>query len=239
VTSQLQDEVHLKSGRITLAVMETLIVTIVPDLLTAFQKRHPGIFVVLQDLLSDAVVDSVRSGAADIGLVSWFPARRDIRFEPLLRDEVLVVVGRTHPLAARRAVTLTDIADQPLLLPPRGTGFREFIEGVFIRAGLSLLTEREVQSLPAHIALTAAGHGISMIPASSRWLADLSECRLLHIRPHPVQRIVGMATAKNRSPSPAAQAFQSLIRERLAEHPDYIGGEASERVESMAFGDHG
>ena len=44
------EELHREnaSGR-----WQGVVVTIVPDLLTAFQKRHPGIFVVLSDLLTD------------------------------------------------------------------------------------------------------------------------------------------------------------------------------------------
>lgn len=57
---------------------------------------------------------SLLAGSIDVGL-TFLPAESDeIESEPLLTDEVVLVVCQSHPLAAKMAIEPSEIGDLPL-----------------------------------------------------------------------------------------------------------------------------
>lgn len=222
ITGQLRDEALLKSGRVTIAVINSLSITIAPGLLAAFKEKHPRIFVVMHDLNSDAIIASVESGVSDIGIASHFESRRDLNFEPLLHDESYVIVPKGHRLASRKSVKIGELADERLLVAPRGTGYRDLIDAACIRANVKLTPERELQSAATTVAMTAGGHGICIVPASFLRIADLTNCVKLAFDPvDTLHRTMGIITLNHRSLSPAARTFRAFVKDWLRSHPSY------------------
>lgn len=76
------------------------------------------------------VVDLVRSGAVDLGFVEGPEAPRGLRHRQVGVDELVVVVGPTHPWArrARRVVSVEQLAATPLVVREEGSGTRTVLE---------------------------------------------------------------------------------------------------------------
>lgn len=224
VTGQLRDEALLKSGRVTIAVMNSLAIAIAPEILVAFKKKYPLIYVVMHDLSSDGIIKSVEEGSSDFGLVSHFASRRDLNFEPLLHDESYVIVSLNHPLASRPSVTLAELTNEPLLLPVRGTAYRSLIDAAFIRANVQATPERELHNSSTIVALAETGLGVAILPASFVATANLARCtKIAFDPPDTIHRTMGIATLNGRSLSPAARTFAAFVRNWLKVHPAYFG----------------
>lgn len=82
--------------------------------LEAFHRRYPDIAVELTERMSPAVVETVRRGGADIGLIAHsLSLPEDLQAIPYRRDRLMLAVPLHHPLAARKSVTLADMLPYP------------------------------------------------------------------------------------------------------------------------------
>ena len=98
--------------RIRLAACHSIGLHQLPLFLDGFKGRHPEIQLQLGYDLIDRVHRHVQENAADLGLVCY-PRRRPGLVVDLFRHERLrLVCHPRHPLAARPAVTLTELAGQ-------------------------------------------------------------------------------------------------------------------------------
>src|SRR5438045_1417195 len=91
---------------------------ILPKTVRGFQRAMPKVHVRLHDWSNKTILDGVRDGRLQLGLITRSPktsALHDVRFEELLCQRVCVAVAPQHAFARRRAIPLSDIAAEPLL----------------------------------------------------------------------------------------------------------------------------
>src|SRR5438034_13572 len=60
----------------------------------------------------------------------------DLEFEPVVSFDPVLITAATHPLANRRQVTLRQISQYPLIMPPRHLSTWRQVELVFQNHGL-------------------------------------------------------------------------------------------------------
>jgi DNA-binding transcriptional LysR family regulator len=81
-------------------------------IVSAFEQRHPGCEVQLNEVLLDEPLGPLRRGEIDLMATRLPLAQADLVVGPTLSREPRVLqVARTHPLAARRRVSIEDLAD--------------------------------------------------------------------------------------------------------------------------------
>src|SRR5205814_10231210 len=79
---------------------------ILPKTLRGFQRAMPKVHVRLHDWSNKTILDGVRDGRLQLGLITRSPrtsALHDVRFEELFRQRVGVAVAPQHAFALRRA----------------------------------------------------------------------------------------------------------------------------------------
>src|SRR5919201_654508 len=75
--------------------------TVVALLLCEFQRRNPELTVALSVLDTQRVVELVARRELELGVVGAARRQRSVSFEPLFRDEVLLVCPPGHRFAGR------------------------------------------------------------------------------------------------------------------------------------------
>jgi LysR family transcriptional regulator for metE and metH len=138
-----------------------------PAALERFAAAFPGVEV---QILPEATRDPVKpllEGTLDLAMVYNPPDRDDVALKPLFRDELVAVVPRSHPFAARRFLTARDFRDQCLICH-----FPELERNVLTRdvlrpAGVTPRRVQAVQLTGAVLAMVRAKRGITVIP---RWV---------------------------------------------------------------------
>ncbi|GAA2462865.1 LysR family transcriptional regulator [Streptomyces macrosporus] len=98
----------------------------------------PRLRVRLRQLAPLDRIDAVRSGALDAALVRALTAMPNLEVLPVWTDPLYAVLPAGHPLAARSAVDLTQLADLPLRLAPRENNppFHDLVVDAFRAEGL-------------------------------------------------------------------------------------------------------
>lgn len=168
------------------------------------QLGQPPTEITMTATNSAAVVEKVRAGEVDLGFVEGPEAPRGLRRRRVGTDELVVVVGPTHPWAtrSRRRVSAAVLASTPLVVREVGSGTRTVLEralSAYERPAPAL----ELSSTAAVRAAVSAGAGPAALGAhavrddlsSGRLVAvavsDLDLTRVLHAvwsgGPHPAQ----------------------------------------------------
>jgi DNA-binding transcriptional LysR family regulator len=127
----------LARGRIALGATPSLAATLVPAVLSRFHAAYPGIDLAIRQAGSVELVAAVEEGALDVALVI-LPVRHDVlETQALLREELVVAVARSHPLARRRTIGIADLRDVPLVMFREGYDLRSTTEAACRAAGFA------------------------------------------------------------------------------------------------------
>ncbi len=197
-----------RTGRLTVHYFATAGAELVAPAVARFRRAHPDVQVELTLCDPDDPLAEVEQGRADLALAVRppTPARDDVRLVHLLDDPFRAVLPRNHPLAARRTLDLTDLADEPWVSCewPLGPCLGTVLDAC---AAAGFRPDLAVQSEDAATAqgFVAAGMGISVVP------------RLGQGGRHP-----GVAIRRLRNPEPA-RAIYAVVREP-SPAPAALGG---------------
>ncbi len=140
--------------------------SLVPGLLARFSALYPDVRSELHVMNSDAVEACVMACRCDLGFLGRRPGTRALEVVEVARDELVLVVPRGHPLAARPRVVLGDLAGLEFVGREAGSGTWRVLEERLAAEGRTLPPHRLMGRLStpgAVIAAVAAGQGVSIV----------------------------------------------------------------------------
>jgi len=157
-------------GEIHVGYAPSLTVQILPPMLRAFQGEFPKVRVVLHDLSSEEMLEQLGSKKLQVALTVRPPAKmlRGLAFTEIARYAMVVAVAPNHPLAKLKAITLQQVAPEPLIGLNR-KDYPEYhveIRKLFAEAGLKPNIAEEHEGGTGIIAAVEAGRGIALVPSS-------------------------------------------------------------------------
>ncbi|HET9925060.1 MAG TPA: selenium metabolism-associated LysR family transcriptional regulator [Methylomirabilota bacterium] len=188
---------------------------ILPALIGRFKEKFPDIAITLLIGDSQAVTEWVAEGRAELGVVGARSAHRGIEFRELMPDDIVLIVSSAHPWHGRKHVTLEELRGEPLLLRERGSGTRAALETARREAGADIATFRVVGEMGSTQAIKQAVKASVGVSLLSRRAVE-EECRAgslwcLRVRDLKITRAFHLATHRERSRSPLAEAFRAFV----------------------------
>lgn len=139
--------------------------------LASLTSQMPRLDVTVQVAPRTATATAVARGASDLALVDGLTAPSDplTPFPPLVaigvtESEVAVILPAGHPLAARRGLRLTDLADARWIDAPDAAPPLAEIRRLAGVEGFRPAFRYEGTDTRSLIALAAAGHGLTLLP---------------------------------------------------------------------------
>ena len=188
---------------------------ILPALIGRFKEKFPDIAITLLIGGSRAVIDWVMEGRAEIGVVGARSTHRSVEVRELFPDDIVLIVGAGHPWQGRKQVTLEELRAEPLLLRERGSGTRSALESALEAAGVDLAVCRVVGEMGSTQAIKQAVKASVGVSLLSRRAVE-EECRAgslfsLRVKDLKISRAFYLATHRERSRSPLAEAFRAFV----------------------------
>ena len=163
----------------------TVCLYVFPPLLKAFRKEHPNVEVKLMPGATPRLIRQLRSGTADLGLLTLPVDDPALTSVPVMREELLLVTAPQHPLARKKHITPQDLARQPFVLFEAGSGTRKAIEEFFFAEHITptVVTETEnVEIIKALVRHRDGDHDHPVSGGGARSAAGTSVLRA-HRRP--------------------------------------------------------
>ncbi len=186
----------------------------VPGLLAEFHAEYPNVEITLSTANSDELIDTVRGGDLDLAIVSVSPSEQPagLDIEVVTDEPVDAAVGLADELAGHATVSLAQLAQQPLIALPVGTGIRRQLDQACAAVGVSPRIAFEASTPQALAELAERGLGVAILPRSmARGRPGLHPLRLT---PELRGRLV-LAWRASGPRSPAARVLVDRARQLL------------------------
>jgi LysR family tcuABC transcriptional regulator len=208
-----RQDTALVSGRVALGLAPTTVCQLGLPLMKHLHAKYPGIQLNVIEGLSGHLEQMTRVGQLDLAVLFSQNAATDLSVEPLLTEELFVILPVGSPLVTpeRRSLTLREVAALPLILPSPGHGLRRRIALEFERINLPLDAVAEVDSLPLLMSCVADGVGATIKPMGAihalggqpeRWrclrIADAEMTRVNYLYALPPQKLSPCAAVVQR-----------------------------------------
>jgi molybdate transport repressor ModE-like protein len=135
-----------------------------PRRIGAFLSMTPELDVDVQELPSEAVVDALRRGTADLGIVADHVDTSGLIVEAWLDDRLVVLLPGRWAFGRRRSVAYGELLDHPLVGLPRDSGLSRFLAAQASRSGRVPHHRVRLGGFDAVAQLVAAGAGAAVMP---------------------------------------------------------------------------
>jgi LysR family transcriptional regulator, low CO2-responsive transcriptional regulator len=188
-----------------------------PSLLSSFLSSYPQVTIKFPVGNREEVIQQLASNEIDLVIMGRPPRELETIAEPFAKHPFVIVAAPAHPLARKRRVPLTKLADENWLIRERGSGTRASMEHVFREQGASFRTYMEVSSTETIKQAVMAGMGISFISLYTVSLeVQTGKLAILDVTGLPVMRDWYVIHRKEKRLWPIAAAFRAFLLERGA-----------------------
>lgn len=203
----------LKRGSLLVGASTTPGIYVLPAIIGAFRRRHPGIDLQLRIANSRAIEDAIRAHDVDLGVVGGHGlAPGEECLAAGLADELVLIVSPRHRWAGRREVVPAQLADEPLLVREEGSATRRVTERALDQAGIRRRVSMELGHTEAIKQAVMAGLGVAFVSvhAVRGEVADrrLAAVRLRRLR---IRRHFHVIHSEARTMSAGARALVTLL----------------------------
>lgn len=135
-------------------------------ILGSFRARYPGVQVSVRAGNTETVISSLYSYDADIGVLGEVPTGRDFEVLKLNSTPIIAFASVDHPLAAKKSLTLKQLAQESLVMRERGSKTRQKLEDLAAASKIELRPAIEAEGREAVREIVASGAGIGFVSAA-------------------------------------------------------------------------
>lgn len=238
LVSEVSQTSHPMQGRLQLGAIPTIAPFLLPPLVSALNKQHPGLQLILREDTSQQLMSRLADGRLDLALIALPYDTEDFLVRPVFDDELWLITPA--PDGQEKCVNPPQALDQflasapwPLILMEEGHCLREhtlqacpttsLTPGTRPSSvgGLNTAARRhsiEASSLVTLVQMVSAGLGMAVIPGLGRHHALLTGDRIaLHpLVPAPTRKIALVM----RPSAPFGDAFRA-IAQILTQHSQH------------------
>ncbi len=198
------------SGDVRIGVIGTAARWLIPLLLSAVEREHPKLHPIISEGSSSAIVPAVLSGEFNAGIVHLPVDDSELLVTVMFAEDLFLLVHSAHPLADREAITLAELADVPLLLPPKGAALRRVLDRAADGANITLRAQAEIDGVRLLVSLAFDGFGAAIVPASAAPSRSREDFRRIMV-PELPRGVVALIRRRRPGPSPATSAVIQLL----------------------------
>jgi LysR family transcriptional regulator, regulator for genes of the gallate degradation pathway len=216
------DEIRAAQGiftsRITVGNIPHSGTQLLSQAVSRFLVLYPGASVQVLDGPYETLLDRLRAGDLDLlfGVLRRPASATDVAEEFLFANPYAVFVGRQHPLARARRVTLQDLAEYTWILPARGTPRREAFERMFAGVAHPPRVAIETTSLEIYRSILATTDMIALLPTVKARLGEA--LTVLPFASPALARNDGVASRAEWQPTHLHQRFLQLLRKQAQQY---------------------
>jgi len=210
----LEESFHAHFGRLdhgvlNIAAGESTTLYILPEYIKRFREAYPGIQVKLHNVTGRDGLAMLRADEADIAIGSMLDVPDDVIYHPSLFYSATLITPENHPLNKIKDITLKDISQYGLILPPRHLATWRMLEMVFSQQGLKLQVSLEAGGWEIIKKYVEMDMGVSIV--SGLCITDNENLVTRSLDKFIPKRSYGVVVRRGKFLSPQSQAFIDMM----------------------------
>ena len=207
--SALRDDIR---GTVRFGIIGTTGRWLVPALLSALKESFPGVHLVVVDATTTGLLPQLQSGQLTMAVLNLPLSEPELASEPLFDEERILIVPKDHELAVHDRVTLADLKDHEIVLPPAGTQFRQEVDAAAEELGIELVPSAELDGMRLLASLAFQGYAPALVPATAAPYGHGDDWKIVNVD-DMTTRSVGLAYRRWTTLPAPARAVQQVIGE--------------------------
>lgn len=153
-------------GELRIVSIDSLMVSILPDLLLEYHHRYPQVGIIVKSADSMAEIeDMLNRNEADFGfLFSEKQGQKDMICAFSHREQVVFSAPPSHPLAEKKSISLEDIAKEKLIVSNKHASFTEALSPHTKALEQEIRPAFDIWNATGATMMVKRGAGIGLIP---------------------------------------------------------------------------
>lgn len=206
-----------KAGEINIAYIYTLGSSYIPRLVRAFLEKYQDYDVKFRFSVgvTNDIIEGLKKNQYDVVFSSYRENEKDVEFQKIGTQNLVVVVPHEHPLAARQQVDLKDTIDYPHIYFPKSSGLRPVVDHLFSKIQSYPKIACEIEEDSCMAGLVAENFGIAVMPDIP--VLDTLKVKKIRIKSPQYERNIFMAVDRERYRAPVVDLFCDFARSGAVE----------------------
>ena len=211
---KIRESADVRKGKVSMSCSPTIAETRLARALAAFESEYPGIEVSVRELASEQIFESVRRREVDFGIGPQIDTS-EFQFETLMDDPFYALVPKRLLDTDKDTISLSALAEMPLLVLNQATAMRNMIEEVMREKRLRFNLRYEFTQAQTLISMASTGLGVAILPGVALPARIDTGTHALRIVNPSMSRRVSVITARGQALSPASQRLVELLKQLI------------------------
>lgn len=214
----------LEAGTVRIGAGATVVTYLLPGVVQQFRRKHAELRVSVREAGSTQVAEALLKGELDLGVVTLpvnTPGSNELMTVARAQDELRLICPPGHPLAGKKDFAWKDLEGQAVVGFEAGSSVRAVIDQAAMAHGVTPEVVVELRSIEGIARMVQAGVGVGFVSrmALSGSVPDKPETTGLACRDGRLVRGLALVRRRDRTPSPAAAAFEQDLFAAMATAP--------------------
>lgn len=206
------------NGRLTIGIIPTLAPFLVPLFIDSLQRDYPGIQIIIKEQITEYILQNIRHGDLDVGLISTPIRMPGIESIPLFYEKFFIYSGGE---VDKTELSVKDINRDQLWLLDEGNCFRDQVSDFCnlsrVREGKQFVYQSN--SIDALIRMVDTKGGMTILPElTSLSLSGLQEENLKTISGKPRAREIGLVVTPKHDKDRYIRVLGEYIKKNIPHH---------------------
>src|SRR5438128_4761112 len=211
--SAMRELRDLRRGRVLIGANEAAVHTLLP-VIGRFRGSYPDIAIDVRRRPARQIAVEVQQGSLDFGALTFHPTEAGLLVTPIGSDELVLLVHPAHPLAARRQVTMEQLAAEPVVAHNDPSPARERVLRLFGQRRIALKMVIALPSLDGIKRAVELKLGVALLPRRCA-VTEIADGRLVAVPVAGVSRKRQVTLVCRRAHrSHASDAFLAVAQEK-------------------------
>ena len=176
--------------RLSIGTGTTMVSVFLPSVLREFSEQHPAVNIHIKTGHAAAILEKIRSGEVDLGLVTLPVEATGLAVNRLYREEIVIGARRVETFPQRKCIQPKELARLPVVIYSSGSSTRIVLDQFFRQIGIDPIISMEVENDEAAERAIARG-GVCFLPADR---ARQDKIHFVRVHGHEIYREVAVVS---------------------------------------------
>lgn len=214
IEDSIKDLQEAKIGILEFGTTKTGVRYLLPPYINTFHALYPDVKFILDEGDSREMARSLLKFQNELVVVSKVEELNGVKYEPFLKERVLLFASPDHPLAKKKkGILFHELEGQSIIMRDTGSGTHEIVKEAFLRRGMKPHMLLEISNVDCIKQIVEKGKDLSFLVnfALEEELMKGS-FRIIPIIDETFYLDIYIAYLDDQPLSPAAKAFLNILR---------------------------